>query len=372
MQMEKRLKLDDIKTGLIFDKKQTNIAKGIALLMLLLHHLFYNNPEKYDSFISLFSIKGIPVECFIADFCKVCVAIFLFLSGYGLYKSYNSYIVNLENRNYKVSIKNDFIYVKNHLINLLSQYWFIYIIFVSMGFFFGRNPFDIYQGNILYFVTDFFGLAYLFGTPSMNLTWWFMSIIILFYLAFPLLFRIHKYSPEILLITSTVMLFYPNILFSPRLIYLWLCPFVFGMYISDNNILERLANKGNKKYKIAIFSIISLFLLLLLRYSIFNNYVSIDFLIALFIVLTSYVVISKIPILNRVLEELGKYSGQIFMFHTFIYHYYFKEQIYWFKYSILIYLVMVIVCYVVARLISWLMQVTRYNKLIKKITTIRG
>lgn len=355
-----------MKTGLIFDKKQTNVAKGIALLLLLWHHLFYNNPENYDSFISLFSIKGIPIECFIAEFCKICVSIFLFLSGYGLFKSYKSF---LERNNInKITFSSNIKYVYRHIFKLLSEYWFIYIIFVPIGLFLGVLYLANSGVNLIYYIADFFGVSYLFFgyNATMNVTWWFMSIIILLYLLFPLLFRIHTYSQEILLIVSISFLFCP---FTSELrqINLWLCPFVFGMYVSDNNILERLANKGTKQYKIAIFSIISLFLLLYLRYRFFDNQVTIDSLIALFIVLISYVVISKIPILNRVLAELGKYSGQIFMFHTFIYHYYFKEQIYWFNYSILIYLVMVIVCYVVARSISWLMKVTRYNKLINKI-----
>ena len=55
-----------------FDKKQTNIAKGIALCMLLWHHLFYNNPEYHNLFTSLYIITtgNIPVESFIADFCQ--------------------------------------------------------------------------------------------------------------------------------------------------------------------------------------------------------------------------------------------------------------------------------------------------------------
>lgn len=148
--MVKSIKLVNLHTGTAFDKTQTNIVKGIAVLLLLWHHLFFNDPKNYDIFISLFNLRGIPVECFIASYCKVCVSIFLFLSGYGLYKSYSSYLIKLEKSKKKASVKTDLIYIKNHLIKLLSDYWFIYIVFVSMGFIFGRNPIDIYQGNIIY------------------------------------------------------------------------------------------------------------------------------------------------------------------------------------------------------------------------------
>lgn len=50
-----------------FDKRQTNIAKGVAVLLLLWHHLFYNNPKNYGKFISVLNINNVPVESVIAD-----------------------------------------------------------------------------------------------------------------------------------------------------------------------------------------------------------------------------------------------------------------------------------------------------------------
>ena len=220
----------DRQEKVLFDKRQTNIAKGIALLLLLWHHLFYNNPEYYSRFISLFPIKGIPMECFIADFCKVCVAIFLFLSGYGLFKSYSTYL-NKNTIKGKVPIKVVVKYIYKHFIKLLSDYWFIYIIFVPLGLFFGHSVLVYFGINPIYYIADFLGLSYLLFeyNATMNATWWFMSMILLFYLLFPFLYRVQKYSSELLLIISVIILFCPLI---PdfRQIKLWLCPFVFGMY----------------------------------------------------------------------------------------------------------------------------------------------
>ncbi len=358
------------KTSLKFDKHQTNIVKGIALLLLLWHHLFYNDPKSYSKFVSIGLINEIPVECIIASFCKICVALFLFLSGYGLYKSYTSYLHRLLLNNSDIKKKNiKYLYV--HIINLLSNYWFIFLIFVPMGLIFGRSIFLYYGINPLYYIADFLGVSYLFFEydATMNVTWWYMSIIILFYLLFPLFYRIQKFSGELLLIVSIIVAFCPLI---PefRQIKIWLCPFIFGMYISENNIIERLSDKTDKRYKLILFSLLSICFLLYLRSEYFNGKVYIDFLLSLFISIFSFSLLSRIPIINKMLEELGKYSGQIFMFHTFIYSYYFKDFIYWFKYSLIIYIVMVIVCYLIARLLSWLMKVTRYNKLINKIISL--
>lgn len=136
--MSKGVKLLDRQTGLLFDKRQTNIAKGVALLLLLWHHLFYNSPETYTRFTSLYIFHGVPIECWLADFCKVCVAIFLLLSGYGLTKSFSRYYTN-HLKDGKLPVKKSCRYVFNHLIKLLSNYWLIYIIFVPLGIFFGHS-----------------------------------------------------------------------------------------------------------------------------------------------------------------------------------------------------------------------------------------
>lgn len=76
-----------------FDKRQTNVAKGIAIILMLCHHLFFNDPKSYDLFSSLCILSnGVPIDSFLADFAKVCVSIFLVLSGYGLYISYSKFI----------------------------------------------------------------------------------------------------------------------------------------------------------------------------------------------------------------------------------------------------------------------------------------
>lgn len=59
----------------------SNTLKGVALLLLLIHHLFYIQKGLYND-IQLVGKHYIVNE--IGVFSKVCVAIFVFLSGYGL------------------------------------------------------------------------------------------------------------------------------------------------------------------------------------------------------------------------------------------------------------------------------------------------
>ena len=346
--------------SLVFDKRQTNIAKGIAILLLLCHHLFL----KGESYTSLISINGTSLASASSTIGKVCVAMFLFLSGYGLYKSFSKF---KEKDKYKESpAKNQIRYVINHLIKLLSDYWIVFVIFVPLGLFFGRSFIEIYKGNPLYFAADFFGLSYLFfkGNATMNATWWFMSIIIVYYIIFPILYKIQTYSNELLLCIGIAVLLLPLPNFRELNTYFF--PFVFGMYISKEDGIVRLGEKLGNTINKLLCSILAVSAFACFRFVVFGVN---DGLFGFSIIMFSYLILSRIPVLNKVLEELGKYSGLIFMFHTFIIGYYFHNYIYWFKYPILIFIVTVIVCYIIARLLALLKHVTRYDKLIHHITS---
>ena len=351
---------------MIFDKRQTNIAKGVSVLLLLWHHLFYNNQDNYQLFHSVFIFKGIPVECFLADFCKVCVAVFLILSGYGLCKSWerdsSSMILK---KNYKARVKADIIFVKNHLLKLMFSFWFVFIIFVPLSIWLGTPFYETYQGNIVYGIIDFCGLSSLFGTPSVNATWWFMSPIIIYYLIFPILTKILEYCGELLLALSAFILFVPVFYRIPGEVSIWLLPFTVGMYCSRIELFERLDIRINTYPKKSIFVGCAIISTALIRYS--NT--DMDTLFAIVIILCTYFLLSRVPVLNVILERLGKHSGTVFMFHTFIFYLYFKDFIYGFKYSLIIFLILTVICYCVAVGLEYLKKLFRYDRLVHKLTS---
>ena len=61
--------------------KDTNILKGLAIMLMLVHHLFWKQNGLYDD---VHLIRDLYLVNQIGVFSKVCVAIFVFLSGYGL------------------------------------------------------------------------------------------------------------------------------------------------------------------------------------------------------------------------------------------------------------------------------------------------
>lgn len=75
------------KNNMSFTKEHTQIAKGIAILFMVYHHLFVIPERLNNEYINLLDINGVNFQSIIANFCKICVCIYIFLSGYGFFLS---------------------------------------------------------------------------------------------------------------------------------------------------------------------------------------------------------------------------------------------------------------------------------------------
>ena len=71
-----------------FDKESSIALKGIAIILMMLHHNFRD-----ASLFSSYAVSFVPFsESSVVKFsyaCKICVSIFAFITGYGLYLAYN-------------------------------------------------------------------------------------------------------------------------------------------------------------------------------------------------------------------------------------------------------------------------------------------
>jgi len=99
-------------------KTQSQSIKGGAVILMIAHHLFYYPSKEYAALIS-----GIPCEHALGIFGKICVPMFLIVSGYGL------------------SVKGDFSYgsMMRKIYAFLKIYWFyssladFYLLGISHG-----------------------------------------------------------------------------------------------------------------------------------------------------------------------------------------------------------------------------------------------
>lgn len=192
-----------------------------------------------------------------------------------------------------------------------------------------------------------------------------MSIIIVMYIIFPVLMKLLKWNPLILLVISFSITFCKFINF--RELNFWLTPFVLGMICSYYDVFYKIKKYCNSMLQRIILSFFLVLLSIYLRCNIFENQVYFDSLFAFSIIIFSYFLLSAIPYLNKLLELLGRHSANIFMFHTFIYSYYFSQFTYSLSYSLLIYIVLVTVCLLISVVIEFIKDKIKYKYLFKKL-----
>ena len=75
-----------MKERLTLHKEDTLSLKGVAIIMMLLYHLFY--VKQGGEYSYLLNCGDVPL---IKRFSEICypVSLYIILSGYGLYASYN-------------------------------------------------------------------------------------------------------------------------------------------------------------------------------------------------------------------------------------------------------------------------------------------
>lgn len=91
-------------------------------------------------------------------------------------------------------------------------YWFAFLLTLVCQPL-GRNIFDAYgtdlKSIVVYFLVDFFGLSYLFGTPTLNPTWWYMTLAILIVVLMPFIMKlIEKMGTSLVLFAGIGILFF--------------------------------------------------------------------------------------------------------------------------------------------------------------------
>lgn len=333
----------------------SNVFKGIAILIMLFHHLFLR-PEMYG-YDDIF-IHGHGLIFSIAKMCKVCVAIFVFISGYGLTEKYGS----LSN----IKLK-DFYWKR--FVKLMLNYWFVWLIFVPVSvLWLGPSFAEVYGSDYLIHgrvILDFLGIVNWLGPTVYNYigAWWFYGCIIGLYLLYPLLLKLMKQNEYYLLALAITIFCLPSdILFCIRI---YLPVFVCGMLYSfhDNDRSKCIAPP------IAIW-VVTFFFILIGRHKPQGN----DFYVydALIMVTGAYIYqhISGFGKVKNVLAYFGKYSMDMFLIHGFFYKWWLHDIIYATKIPFIIYISLVAISLIVAIAIEKTKQVIGFNHLVKYLRSL--
>ncbi|SHR97552.1 Acyltransferase family [Mycobacteroides abscessus subsp. abscessus] len=339
-------------------KKDMNILKGVAILMMLLLHLFCRKEigNLYKVFIY---IDEIPLLYYIALFGDSCVPIYCFASGYGLYITYIE--------KYRSFKRNNLI----RLIILMINFWIILILFVSIGYIFAPN---IYPNSGKIFVLNMILLS-----SSYNGAWWFLQTYVLLVIISPYLMKIIKARHSILVLLISGFIYFItylqrikhiidfgdneiiNILVnSTVLLGTSLLPFVIGSIFAKERIYSKVYNFMYQiKYKniICTFGIISLI--------VFHSFVETMFVAPFIAIIFTclFNVMKKPYILQSVLDYFGKHSTNIWLTHMFFYMTIFPNLTFAPRYPFFIFVWLIVLCIVTSQIINILMnQVTKVIK----------
>lgn len=320
-----------------FEKKDTLVVKGLAILLLLFYHLF-ENAAMLEQLNVVYA--PIPQDIFLmlSGYGNICVAIFVFLTAYGITKglpaavekTYFSDAMQQAFRRFCRLVGNFVIMYLS--VNLVWHSWFDYQKLYGKGM----------QGGILALI-DLFGFAQFLGTPTLNMTWWYMELAILFIFLVPLLYPVVKKTGAYSLMLGFLL---PMAVTMNSDVQRYFLVALLGVAAAEEKWLEKLfAWKAHPAVK-AIVGVLLIAISIPLRqnYMVHTYFLWIlDGPIALLLCWFGGEVLSRIPGVSHLLAFFGHYSMNIFFVHTFFYLAIHRDWFYSFRYAVLIWLMLAVV-----------------------------
>ena len=334
-----------------FEKDDTKITKAVAIILMLYHHLFAFPDRINYNYISLFKYNDKTISFFIGDFGKICVAIFLFLGGYGTYCIYKNNTNEL---------------IKKKLKSLYKCFLRVFIITIPISVLLHDKQIVLEFKEFLYNITGW--------STTYNGEWWFIMPYVFLIIMSPILIKIiNKYTKNmylsfIVLIIYQLLLinYYPKLLALPvfdkyrltniyvnttRTLYL-LSTYVCGMLFAKYKLLDKVKVKLASKFIYTIISIIVIGIIFILRRLLWPY--DIDLIFAPLFIISMTIILSNsiFNILNKVLLKIGKESTNIWLIHSFFCYHWCQKFIFMPKFSILIFLTLLVISYISSIIIN--------------------
>lgn len=346
-----------------FTNKETNYLKGFGLIFMYIHH-FYLSPSRYAHYPIYFFLGEERVNQ-IAIFMKICVALFVFLSGYGMYVST---IKMKEDSSWMGLIR----YSISRYIKLIFPFFFIFWLVQLIFFPTGRYTMIYGTGKsaLIYILIDMFGLAHLFHTPTYLGTWWYMSLISLIIWTYPLLFKGIKKYPFLLLLGICILNYWKPL---QKIEYFrWLPTFLIGMEIAKNQLFDKakffIQNWTQRKKILAgCLGFLGGIVLFYFRQWSFLPIGIREMIIVTYIAFYIFLFLSNLGKVRLIIERIGAHSMTMFLTHTLVRTTFFQDFSYGFYFALLNLLVFTLVTYMIALAIDTLMKQCGYQSFVYKL-----
>lgn len=337
-----------------FTRRDTKIIKGVAICLMLYHHLFAYPMKVVDGnvFVSLYSFGETTLSTYIGQFGRICLPMFVFLSGYGCYLS-SKKAGDMQSLVFK------------QLLGLYKSFWKVFFIFVPISvLFFGIRP-DPLQRELIY---NFLGLSY-----SFNKEWWFITPYVLLLILFPAVKRflerknaglftdlfivvlfnafVQYVLPEIIALDIFVSL-RGSVFWNHIKVMLGLLPcFMTGCIFARHGILDQVKSRMGGRLPWCAAAVAGMGALFYIH---LYNYMFYDFInTAVFIVCITVLLPSRPgQLLGRIFEILGEESTFMWLTHSFFCYYWCQKLVFAPKYSPLIFLWLLLLSFASAKLLG--------------------
>lgn len=298
-----------------FNKKDALMTKGVAIISMVVLHLFCRVGEDVYGTPLLWVNDSTPFVYYFGFFAEICVYLYSICAGYAHGLIYE-----------KAKEKKKFIGNIKRAIKLLINYWIILFIFCGLGLIFDKS------GNIPGGIIEF--LKSIVLLHNYNGAWWYLTTYIILLLISPILIKLFKCISVplsvFLCVIIEVLAYFINLpqngeneiinYIFVQLDNLW---YVFASYwlgyiLFRTNLIGRLRKWYYKKFEkygnlILLITFISLFIAV----NIVHKAVTMCFVaVAVFVLFNMW---KKGKISNAVFCFLGEHSTNIWLTHMFFY-----------------------------------------------------
>lgn len=305
-----------------FSAKDSQRLKGIAIIFMMVFHCL-SSQKRLGGHPVDFSPLEPDTAIKYLKYLKICVTIFAFITGYGLYLSWR-------NRKEGCSMR---LWIAQRYVKTFSGFVFVYVLCaVGLALISGK-PQRVYFSQagplgFVYLVADALGLAFLFGTPSIMHGWWYMSAVAVYILLVPIVCEIDRRVGMLPVILTTVAL--PRVLGlgfpGSSEIYTFIPAILMGMCFAKHHVFDRLSKvrlSSNARFD-AVMQFVLYAGLLVASVQLFvmlDKKVVWEYhfaLSAIGCILFCWKYLLPAPYVSTALEFLGKHSMNIYYVHSFI------------------------------------------------------
>lgn len=357
--------------GGAFNKRDSLIVKGTAILMMMWHHCFLKG--RFENYPVTFWPLAESQVINIASFCKTCVSLFAFVSGYGLYLSYQKK---------KAGGKDTSRWQMIRIVKTLSNYWIVVVLAWIVCTWMDGRPYQVYGFEKSLFTglwnmgIDFFGLSSLASAPKLGEDWWYISAALAFILLLPLIdLAFDKVS---CLCTISAILIFPRMCngYPGSVHFLSFLPiFCFGMIFAKYDLFAKWSKKWIKE-DIPWRTVLGLALLLAFWLTAYKLYYHLPTkswwdvkynVIPLVTILLCYTLTRFVPLLGNVLAFFGTHATNIWLIHAFIRHTYCESFIYGMGHFTLIMATLFLISLCLSIFIEAIKKAVHYSTFIYKV-----